>query len=1227
MLRLIRSQLLQSGIAVLTVGLALLLTLLLQRLLDLTTFALFYTAVAVSTGYGGLRSALLAIGLSTLATLCFVVAPDAGLAGLSQLRLTDWVRLGLFVLVTLLLSLLNARARRGQQRSQASLKSLQLSEERYRRIIDTAYEGIWAFDAQGYTEYVNQRLAQMLGYRVEEMLGRSIFDFMDEAVQPQAQRNLKRRQQGIREQFDFRYRHKDGSDFWAIVSSNPILSSSGEFLGVLAMLTDVTERKQAEDALRASEARFRCVVESNIIGINFSDSKGYITDANDAFLAIVGYSRAELCSGKVQWAAITPQEHLQLDERAQREIERTGAFRPFEKEFVRKDGSRVPVLIGGARLETSSSLTVCFTLNLTERKRAETALRESQKLFQNFMSNIPATAFIKDEAGRYLYVNRLAEHLFNRPAGEWLGKTDFDFFPSETAQQVRDNDLAALAGEQAIERLETSRSEDGEHYWLSFKFPMQDALGRRLLAGTSINITQQKRAEAEREHLLKQWQDERRLLQAVLQQMPAGVMLAEAPSGRLILGNDQVEQIWRRSFLAATGVEQYSVYPGFHDDGQPYHPDEWPLSRSIQRGEVVLGEEITILRGDGTYATLHVNSAPIRDQEGQIVAGVVTFYDISERKQIEQALQRVQAELEQRVEARTAELQTVNTSLEQRIAEQIRAEQALRRSEERFRSYFELPLIGIAITSLEKGWIEVNDKLCEFFGYSRSELMRMTWVELTHPEDMEADVAQFNRVLSGEQEGYSIDKRFIRKDGTAVYASISTRCLRNLDGSIDYFVALVQDITQRKAAEAEIQTLNAQLEQRINERTAQLEAANQQKDQLLVREQAARREAEAANRLKDEFLSVLSHEIRTPLNGMLGWAQLLRRGRLNPDTTARALETIERNARAQAQLIDDLLDVSRIIQGQLRLEIQPCNLSSVLETAIETIRPTAEAKQITLSYQRQAEVLLVRGDASRLQQVVWNLLSNAVKFTPQGGWVEVRLGRLASQVQIQVQDTGIGIPSEFLPFVFDRFRQADSATTRNHGGLGLGLAIVRHLVELHGGTVAVDSAGPGQGTTFSVQLPCLATTQPAQLAQPEPELSLSYDKAPSLSGLRVLVVDDEADARDLLVTALTVNGAEVIAAASVVEALSALKRVPPDILLSDIGMPNEDGYALIHKVRALELGQGGKIPAVALTAYTRKQDRERALQAGFQSHLAKPVNPTELVELIASLTGRATSQH
>jgi CheY-like chemotaxis protein/nitrogen-specific signal transduction histidine kinase len=403
-------------------------------------------------------------------------------------------------------------------------------------------------------------------------------------------------------------------------------------------------------------------------------------------------------------------------------------------------------------------------------------------------------------------------------------------------------------------------------------------------------------------------------------------------------------------------------------------------------------------------------------------------------------------------------------------------------------------------------------------------------------------------------------------------------------------------------------------------------SAKEERERLLALEQEAREAAETASRLKDEFLATISHELRTPLTAVLGWIHILRGGQLDADAATRALETIERNARSQNQLIEDLLDVSRIITGKLRLDVRPVDPAAIIESAIEAVMLAAEAKEIRVNKVLDTGVSSISGDPARLQQVIWNLLSNAIKFTPRGGRVNVSLARINSHIEISVSDSGEGIDKEFLPFVFERFRQADGTSARRYGGLGLGLAIVRHLVELHGGTVQATSPGEGQGAVFTIKLPLLPIyhreTNVEQVHPAKSDAALPIEYPDNLAGLSVLVVDDEADTLELIKVLLGQCGARVTTASSAAEALELLKRTTPHVIISDIGMPTEDGFEFIRKVRQLPPEQGGKIPAVALTAYARAEDRLRVLRSGYQMHVSKPVELAELVAIVANIGGQ-----
>jgi PAS domain S-box-containing protein len=487
------------------------------------------------------------------------------------------------------------------------------------------------------------------------------------------------------------------------------------------------------------------------------------------------------------------------------------------------------------------------------------------------------------------------------------------------------------------------------------------------------------------------------------------------------------------------------------------------------------------------------------------------------------------------------------------------------------------------------------------FGYAAAEVIGQPVTILIPDDHIDEEPAIIARLRKGERiEHYETVR--LHKDGTLVDISLTVSPIRDANNKVIGASKIARDISQRKHVEKTLREQSAAYERLYAE-------------------------AQESGRLKEEFLATVSHELRTPLNAVLGWARILRAGRLKKAEAGKALETIERNARAQAQLIDDLLDVSRIITGKLRMDVRPIDPNGFIEAAIDAVKPTAEAKGVRVQKIMDTGVVTVPGDPARLQQVIWNLLTNAIKYTPRGGWVQVRMERVDSHLQIVVADSGQGIPQEFLPYVFDRFRQVDQSTSRHHGGLGLGLALVRHLVELHGGSVAAASPGPDQGSTFTIVLPVVPIYQVDQAgARVHPtaqNLLPSAEYTTRLDALKILIVDDEPDTRELLKSSLSECGADVIVVASVSEAFGSLEASVPDIVICDIGMPGEDGYDLIRRLRALPQESGGKVPAIALTAYARVEDRLRALRAGFQMHVPKPVELAELVTVVASVSGRS----
>ena len=523
------------------------------------------------------------------------------------------------------------------------------------------------------------------------------------------------------------------------------------------------------------------------------------------------------------------------------------------------------------------------------------------------------------------------------------------------------------------------------------------------------------------------------------------------------------------------------------------------------------------------------------------------------------------------------------------ITDRKQTEAALRDSEERFRTLAD-NMSQFAWMTDENGWIFWYNR--RWFDYTKTTLEEMQgwgWQKVHHPDHVERVVEHFRRCLETGQEWED------------------TFPLRSKDGTYRWFLSRAIPIRDQQGRILRWFGTNTDISDRVH--------FERDREQILQQEQAARAEAERANRIKDEFLAVLSHELRSPLNPILGWTRLLQNGKLDEARRAEALKTIERNARLQSQLIEDLLDISRIMQGKLTLNAAPVSLSFVISAALETVRLAAEAKNVRFALDLDSEITPISGDAARLQQVVWNLLTNAVKFTPNGGQVTVELRHAKRLAQIRVIDTGIGIKAQFLPYVFEYFRQEDGSTTRRFGGLGLGLAIARQIVEMHGGTVTAESQGENQGATFIVQLPLAL-----QVAPFVPEQTIaSTDTAAPLDNRQILLVDDDTDTREFQAFLLEQSGADVTAVASGLEALQAMDKLIPDVIVSDIGMAQMDGYMLIGLLRLRPAERGGKIPAIALTAYAAEVDKQKALQAGFQTFLTKPVEPESLIKAIVNL--------
>lgn len=1418
-------------VGVLAVASATLLTLGLWPLLKPHVTPLFFAAVMFSAWYGGLGPGLLSTMLSTLIITYFSSTLPYG----AIIDLAAVLRLGVFGVVALSISSAYAQLHAAKQRSEVNLLKLKASEERYRCIVETAKEGIWVVDAQLRTEYVNQRLAEMFGYTVEEMRDRPIFDFMDDKSRILAERHIDRNRQNIKQQFDFCYQRKDGSPLWAIVCTNQILNERGEFSGAIAMLTDVTERKQAEEVLKRSQLLF----EHSRDIVLFVRLDGKIIEANNAAVQAYGYDREELLDLKIE--DLRAPQTLALIAEQLEQADKQGIL--FETIHRRKDGSFFPVEVSAqSKVIGKEKLILSIIRDITKRKTAQEGLRKSEERYRAFIEHSSEGIWrfeLEQPISPELSEDEQIQHFYQYGYLAECNNVMARIYGFDCAQEIvgaRLGDLLIPSEPNNIEylrafirsgyRLNDAESHEVDKQGLS-KYFLNNLVGiaeNGLLVrawGTQRDITDRKRAEESSRQLAKQVQEQANTLNAILSASVDHIYI--------------FDRAGRYKYVSAGGSQILGFQPdqlvgkSWKDIGLPSNLMQ-PFD--AQREEVVstgqpLKSEIDFSTASGWRHYEYIIT-PLLNQEQSIDGVVVVSRDTTKRKQ---------------------------------------AEEALRESEERFRTFFEEAPIGISVVDLQGRYLKVNKTYCEMLGYLEPELHQLTFAAITHPENLETDLHHAQQIFKGEIANYQLEKRYIKKNGEILWANLTATAIFDQDGQALYRLGMVEDISDRKrtqealriseakfrrlvesnivgvsiaehggcikeANDAYLQMIGYTREElvagRLNwreitppeylpldqqaldeinstgacspfekenirkdgsripilvgcallegsqdtaicfildltERKRAEEAvkqseerfrklaekvrvipweadattgnftyigpqtvdilgyplsdwyadnfwfehmhpedqewaikycidssaildnyefeyrmlsvdgrvvwlydivnvvrtedgpsvlrgfmiditerkrAEEEREQLLAREQEARQEAEAANRMKDEFLATLSHELRTPLNAMLGWTQLLRTRKFDSATVARALETIDRNTKSLSQLIEDVLDVSRIITGKLRLNIRPVELVPVIEAAIETVLPAAEAKGIQIESVLDPHLGKVLGDSARLQQVVWNLLSNAVKFTPNGGRVEVgqsmieeellfnRLrvegstspSNLQPYVQIRVSDTGQGISADFLPHVFERFRQADGTTTRSHGGLGLGLAIVRHLVELQGGTVHAESAGIGQGATFIVKLPLLKDEVARMKDESDnPIHPSSFIVHPSLDDLRVLVVDDEPDARELLSAMLGEYGAEVIAVATAREALEALHRWKPNVLLSDIGMPEEDGYALIRKVRALDAEQGGRIPAVALTAYARAEDRTQALIAGFQLHVPKPINPAELAVVVAKL--------
>lgn len=1137
------------------------------------------------------------------------------------------------------------------------------------------------------------------------------------------------------------------------------------------------QRDLVQEALRTYQDKLASFVDSNVIGILFGDVYGGIQQANDEFLRMIGYTQEDLSGGRLSWSNITPPEYLYLDLQgiAEAQGNTNATCTPYEKEYIRKDGSRIPVLVGYVLLGENREESVAFILDLRERKQAEA---EQQKLV-SLVENSSDFIGIATLEGQLLYINDAGQKLVGLASiDEVRQKVVLDYFMPKDKTYFQEYILPNVLlqgrwqGEFCFRHLQTGQPIPVDYNIFTVT---DNNTGQPIaLATVTRNISEQKQAKEKILQLNKDLQRRITELQTLLEVIPIGIGIAEDPQCQNIKVNPAfAKQLGISSDTNASlniSSDQKSTNFKVYKEGRELSAEELPMQYSAAHGVEVLGCELDIVHENGKIVNLLESVAPLFDEEGKTRGSVGAFLDITERKQAEEVLLNQQKWLEDVlnlmprpllfIEPATARVTFANRSANELAGGEF-PKGVVAKDYHTVYHYTDaagdripneqMPGVRVALgerlNGLEVDWhtpagvrsllifadtlpamhghpatcILVFQEISNLkqaekalsLGYKRLKLLFDTASDLLSSQELVLLIDSVYRKLK-DQIGIEVYLNYLVEDNSQVlrlesYSGISPEVVKEIE-SLAFGEQVCGTVAQERCAIA-LENVQQSTDPKtdlirslgitayysypliaqgrllgtlsLGSRTRLSFTENQkgmmqavcdqiaiamERASLIASLQKQTEQLQEANRMKDEFLGILSHELRSPLNAILGWAQLLQRTKLSESQMARATETIERNAKAQTQLIEDLLDISRMIRGKLRLDVRTCNLVPVIELSLETVSLAAQSKEIDLRFsvislketpnsdwelginQENLESpeaqfqsnqdsedsklgensqFLVSGDFERLQQIIWNLLSNAIKFTPTGGRVEVQLsvvnGEEKQQItdkyaQIQVIDTGIGISPDFIPYVFDRFRQADSSNTRTYGGLGLGLAIVHHLVELHGGTVYVNSPGKEQGATFTVKLPLLKSTSFSPF--PPVRVYRSPLSFVSLLGVRVVVVDDQTDSREFITTVLEQCQAEVKAVASVQEALQVIAQWKPDVLVSDISMPDEDGYSLIRKLRSQPPELGGNIPAAALTAYAKAEDRMRAIQEGYQLHLPKPIEAAELATVVASLVGR-----
>lgn len=1083
---------------------------------------------------------------------------------------------------------------------------------------------IFMLDPGGRVATWNSGAARIFGYHAEEIVGEHFSKFFTvECIgggEPERELELALAQ-GRYEQEKWRVR-KDGSRFWANIVITALRDDSGRLRGFGNVTHDLTARTSTEIQLHQADRRFHQLVDAVIdYAIFLLDPSGRIATWNAGASRLKGYKTDEIV-GK-HFSVFYPEGDKQggKPERVLEAVRSTGRHEE-EGWRIRKDGSRfwANVVITALRDETNELLGfVKVTRDLTERKKNEDELERSEKRFRLLVENISDYAiYMLDPTGLITTWNLGAERMKGYAASEVIGKNFSMFFPTEDIENgkpARELELARFQDRYEDEGLRVRK--DGSTFWANaILTALHDTRGELIgFAKITRDLTARRaKEEAERrllreqaareaaenaEQRLKENEERYRALSRRLEIVLEGVadgITVQNRAGQVVYANAAAARFCGfesgEALMSATANEIVERFDILDIDGRPLDASSLP-GRKVLNGEE--GSSVVLCIRDRRsqrewWVLLRANA--VLGPDGSPELAINIWHDVTaERRDDRQTHYLAEA-----TAALSGSLQ--ETELFSKLAEAL------------------VPGLG--------DW-------CSIYLLDGAELVN---VGHAHVDSRMSEVATEyrrkyppNRALPGGV------REVIRSGRPQIFNGITEEVLKNwsteqeglnLLREIDLKAAVIAPLRGREGALGAISLFTTGTMRRYDDADCALiveigrrAGATLENVRLYEAAQSAAKTAEEASLAKDEFLATVSHELRTPLNAILGWSSILR-DRVTDNALVKPIEVIHRNAQAQVKIVDDILDLSRVITGNFRIDARPVDIVAIAQDAIEVVRPSAAAKQIRIHFVQKPDLCLLIADPERLQQVIWNLLSNAVRFTGDDGEIRLTVAQDGGKVVLSVSDTGKGIDPAFLPFVFDRFRQADSTITRRVGGLGLGLALVKHIVELHGGTVVAESAGIGKGATFMVALPIRAVIPVPAESRSVPKTSALTPK-PSLHGVRVLVIDDENDAREMVAEVLESAGAVVETARSTVEGYECFKRNRPDVLVSDLGMPDEDGYSLMRRVRALPKSEGAGVPSLALTAFTRTEDRTKALAAGYTTHVGKPVDPLILVSAVANL--------